>query len=406
MFDYLLASIKNKTVTYRLLEVTIVLVTVTLTVALWRFSGETFFSVEFGLAELSPNGEEGGYAMPASGASTPTGLRHSCSPDGNSVTLSWNRSSYQSSYKDNISPLYTQNDTPDTPDTTWVNILGPNIAHAGGGGGGFTHSHSVPAPVTYSVYIGTHTFCGGSMGSTNWSWPSLIGADIAHAGGGGTVDCRSIDNLSSNSHSVSIEPDRTYYWRVNACSGGGCSSSYSVGQAPASFACAGAPTLNFSADSYSVPYDTGTTLNWSSTNTSSCTASGAWSGSKATSGNEATGNLRKQTSYFLQCTGPRGDTQPKVATINVIHGTGADISACKNFVYKNEEFCLNYNVGTSAPEHCVVKAGNTTIQGPLTQSSGSINWAITGETTFTLDCEEGGNTDSATVRVLPEFQET
>ena len=54
-----------------------------------------FRSVEFGLVELSPRGVEGGYAMPASGASAPTGLQYSCSSSGTSVNLSWGGSSYQ-----------------------------------------------------------------------------------------------------------------------------------------------------------------------------------------------------------------------------------------------------------------------------------------------------------------------
>lgn len=334
----------------------------------WSYSS-TFFSVEFGLAELSPRGSEGGYAMPASGASTPTGLRYTCSTTGDSVTLQWTSSVYQGS-------IESQSDTKlgaliKEPFSIPVAYAGGGDGGGnqyGGGGSGSGHGHPVPAPVVYNIYLD------GVLHRTN------------HTG---------------NSYQMSISPDTSYSWGVQACSGGGCSSIQN-----SSFSCPGLPTLNFTADQYSVPYDSSTTLRWTSVNTNSCTASGAWSGSKATSGSEATGNLRKQTSYFLQCAGPRGDTQPKVATINIIHGVGADISACKNFVYKNEEFCLNYNVGTSAPEHCVIKAGNNTISGPLSQSSGTIDWSITGETTFTLDCEEGGNTDSATVRVLPEFQET
>jgi hypothetical protein len=48
------------------------------------------------------------------------------------------------------------------------------------------------------------------------------------------------------------------------------------------------------------------TLTWSSTDATSCTASGAWSGAKATSGTESTGALTASMSYSLTCTGAGG----------------------------------------------------------------------------------------------------
>jgi len=50
-------------------------------------------SVEIGITEMSPKGLSAGLAVPASGASTPSGLRHSCASDEGSVTLDWNESS-------------------------------------------------------------------------------------------------------------------------------------------------------------------------------------------------------------------------------------------------------------------------------------------------------------------------
>jgi N-acetylneuraminic acid mutarotase len=50
-----------------------------------------------------------------------------------------------------------------------------------------------------------------------------------------------------------------------------------------------------------------TTLNWSSTNATSCTASGAWSGSEATSGSQSvTPTATGAQTYSLSCTGPGG----------------------------------------------------------------------------------------------------
>ncbi|MFM8516774.1 MAG: hypothetical protein ACKODA_02665, partial [Nevskiaceae bacterium] len=64
---------------------------------------------------------------------------------------------------------------------------------------------------------------------------------------------------------------------------------------PLSLAQPAAPTLTFSAAAAKVAVGKATTLRWSSTNTTACTASGAWStpitGSKVKSGTQSTGNL-------------------------------------------------------------------------------------------------------------------
>jgi putative hemolysin len=76
------------------------------------------------------------------------------------------------------------------------------------------------------------------------------------------------------------------------------------------------PTLDLTADNYSVFFGLGTTLRWSSTNVTSCTASGNWSGSKSTSGSESTGGLWSDKTYTLMCTGPNGSVS-KTIVINV-----------------------------------------------------------------------------------------
>ncbi len=62
--------------------------------------------------------------------------------------------------------------------------------------------------------------------------------------------------------------------------------------------------------------NSGATLSWTATDATSCTASGDWSGSKGTSGNEGTGSLTQGESYTLACTGPGGSIQES-RTVNV-----------------------------------------------------------------------------------------
>ena len=80
------------------------------------------------------------------------------------------------------------------------------------------------------------------------------------------------------------------------------------------------PTVDIKANNSDGPitidYNTSATLSWTSTNATSCQASGNWSGSKATSGSENTGNLISSKTYTITCTGPGGSATDSV-TVNV-----------------------------------------------------------------------------------------
>ena len=78
------------------------------------------------------------------------------------------------------------------------------------------------------------------------------------------------------------------------------------------------PTVTLSANPVSVSSGGSSMLTWSSTNASSCTASGAWSGSQPTSGNAATGPLTTSSTFTLTCTGNGGNA---TATAVVSVGT-------------------------------------------------------------------------------------
>lgn len=85
-----------------------------------------------------------------------------------------------------------------------------------------------------------------------------------------------------------------------------------------------APTAHFSATPASVASGGSSTLNWSSTNATACTASGAWSGAKAVSGSQTLTNLLATGTYTLTCTGPGGSVAPAV-TINVAASALPDV---------------------------------------------------------------------------------
>jgi hypothetical protein len=69
-----------------------------------------------------------------------------------------------------------------------------------------------------------------------------------------------------------------------------------------------APAVTLSASPTSVTAGQSSTLTWSATNATACTATNGWSGSKAVSGTQSTGALStsSNTTYALECVGPGG----------------------------------------------------------------------------------------------------
>jgi hypothetical protein len=77
------------------------------------------------------------------------------------------------------------------------------------------------------------------------------------------------------------------------------------------------PTARLTAVPSTVASGGSSTLTWSSTNATSCTASGSWSGALASSGNQSTGALTSNTSYSLTCNGAGGTSAPATATVAI-----------------------------------------------------------------------------------------
>jgi hypothetical protein len=67
-----------------------------------------------------------------------------------------------------------------------------------------------------------------------------------------------------------------------------------------------APTVTLTSSAASVTNGQSATLTWSSTNATSCTASGAWNGTLAASGTQSTGALSENSSFTVTCTGGGG----------------------------------------------------------------------------------------------------
>ena len=91
------------------------------------------------------------------------------------------------------------------------------------------------------------------------------------------------------------------------CGGGGSSSGGPVGTSP---------NVTLSVNSGNVAPGDSVTLNWQSQNTTSCTASGGWQGSRATSGSETVGPLNSDQNFRLSCSGSGAGVMQEVS-VNV-----------------------------------------------------------------------------------------
>jgi hypothetical protein len=76
------------------------------------------------------------------------------------------------------------------------------------------------------------------------------------------------------------------------------------------------PTLTLAAGPNPITAGSSSTLTWSSANATSCTAGGAWSGTKAVSGSQSSGTLTSTGTFTLACMGPGGSANRSV-TITV-----------------------------------------------------------------------------------------
>ena len=100
---------------------------------------------------------------------------------------------------------------------------------------------------------------------------------------------------------------------VSSATVGAVTGNWGSGYVPPPFSAA--PTLSFAASPISITAGQSATLSWTSTDASSCSASGGWSGTKAVSGSQSV-TPTTNTTYTLSCTGSGGTTTQN-ATITV-----------------------------------------------------------------------------------------
>lgn len=180
------------------------------------------------------------------------------------------------------------------------------------------------------------------------------------------------------------------------CTGSGGSASQSVTVTVASSPAP--PTVSLTASPTSVSSGGTTTLSWSSTNATACTASGAWSGAQPTSGTHASGPLSSDSTFTLTCTGT-GGTAALSATVTVAANTPAPtvtLTASPTSVAAGGMTTLSWN--STDATGCTASGGWS---GTRPTSGSESSAALQAATTFTLSCTGAGGSaaQSASVSV-------
>ena len=387
-------------------------------------------SVEINIAELSPRGESGGYAVPASACAgayqvctgqtdgcywvcPPTGTGN-CVVSDTSVTVgqtvvrtantpaplfpvaytyAWTGSDGLTGTTKSVSKVYATAGTK----------TGSVTVRSGAGDSLRTATYQCPA-VTVTAPAAPTVRCSVSPTAINVGGSARWTAVASGGNGTYTYAWTGTDSLTGTTASVNkiYNTAGTKTGSVRVTSGGrssawaSCTNSVTV-RPPV--------TLDLTADEYLVSVGNSTTLRWATTNATYCTASNGWSGRRVPNSNQSTGALSADRTYNMICyNGTTGQAStPDTVTVRVRDIEGR-IDPCdgNHIVRQDEDFCVEYEVND--PAQCVIRLGTNNIVGPPLSTSGQFTWSLNSQGTFVLYCN--GVIDSTTIKVLPEFQET
>jgi hypothetical protein len=252
----------------------------------------------------------------------------------------------------------------------------------GGGGGGSAGGGGTPAPtVTLNAAPGTV----GTGGSSTLTWSSTDATSCTASGGWtGAQATSGSQSTGALSASASFSLD---------CSGAGGTATRSV---TVTVTAAPPPSVTLTVAPDTVLVGGSSTLTWSATDATSCTASGGWTGAQATSGSQSTGALSASTSFTLDCSGPGGSanrtvtvtvtTSPPLPTVSLVSSVGSVVSGGS----------ATLTWSSTDATSCAASGGWT---GAKATSGNQSTGALTAATNFTLTCSGPGGSATRTVTV-------
>ena len=243
---------------------------------------------------------------------------------------------------------------------------------------------SVSAHLSVSVSFSASPSTVPSGGSSKLSWSSSNAT--ACTASGGWSGTKVIDGSQS---SGALAASATYGLTCTALGG-------SATQFVTVSVTSPAPVVHFTASPSTVASGGASTLSWSSNNSTSCVASGAWAGARATSGSQTTGTLTASATYGLGCTGSGGSAQQSTTVSVTSPAPTITFTASPSTVASGAGSTLSWSAAHATS--CIASAGWS---GAKTASGSQSIGALTANETYELICTGPGGsaTQSATVSV-------
>ena len=150
---------------------------------------------------------------------------------------------------------------------------------------------------------------------------------------------------------------------------------------------AGSPTLAFSAPGLDIFLGDSTTLTWSSTGATSCTASGSWSGSRSTFGSQSVTPPQGSPRYSLTCSGQGGSvTQNVQLTVSLAPPPTLELTVSPESASPNEPIALTWT--TTGADACHVPGTGPLPTAPYkARKRGSRRTTRPARATYEMQCE-------------------
>lgn len=259
----------------------------------------------------------------------------------------------------------------------------------------------LPPPVP-SVAISASPTTVNYGGQTTVSWSVSPSGDsrISCTAGGSDPNWQgNIGNTGYSSTSQSLFSSQTYSVTCSSSSGSN-SASVTVNVNPPPQV-----SVNLSASPTSVAYNGTTTLSWSSSNASSCTAGGthpSWQGSIATSGSSTSPSLTSSQTYTVTCSNPYNSdsksvfvsvgSPPVVETRIRANGSDNPITVAYNSV-------VTIDWGSNNASSCTATGDYPSWQGSIPGSGASNTSPMTESHTFGMTCTGPGGSSSDSILV-------
>ncbi|HTC50383.1 MAG TPA: hypothetical protein VK700_00445 [Steroidobacteraceae bacterium] len=242
---------------------------------------------------------------------------------------------------------------------------------------------AVAPPATVSLAANPQTVAAGATSTLTWT--STNGTSCTASGGWTGAQATSGTQVTAG-----LTASTTYSLTCTGAGGASTPAAVTVVVAPVA-------TVTLMASPQSVAAGATSTLTWTSTNATSCTASGGWTGTEPTGGTQVTAALTTSTSYSLTCTGPGGLSAPSAVTVAVVPVPTVTLAANPQLVAAGGTSTLTW---TSTNATACTASGAWSGAEPTSGTAGT--GALSANATYSLVCSGIGgtsNTASATVTI-------